>query len=149
MANEIGQGFFTALAAGDLVTGADVRCQLHMSGFVGEPEAINLDELTLDEFDGVGYNEYDATTVVVSWDSTAHEWRLTFDNGAGDEFGTSVEGGSEAASVLLVYLYVDGTAANDIYLGSFTEGNLPKDGQGGVMGLTLPAEGLLFARQAD
>ena len=49
--------------------------------------------------------------------------------------------------MLVVYLYVDGTAANDIILASSDDGGFA-DGNGGDMGLTLPNDVLLASGNA-
>lgn len=147
MARQRYAGYETARDAGDLSGTPDIRFALCMSGFTFSASAVNLADGTLDEFDGANYARYDATTVAVAYDSGDDEWRITCDSGDGDEFGTSVGAGSEAPSVLVCYLHVDGTAANDIILASSTDGGF-SDGNGGDMGLTLPNDVALFSGNA-
>lgn len=139
------QGFEDARDAGDLAGTPDLRVALAMSGFSFTENAVNLADGTLDRFDGANYQDYDAAGVAVAWASNQRVW--TCDNGAGDEFGTSVAAGSEAPVWLVVYLYVDGTAANDIILAASDEGSF-SDGNGSDMGLTLVDDILLFSQSA-
>ena len=141
-------GYEQARSAGDLEGTPDLRVKLCMSGFTFTADAVNLADGTLDEFDGANYVEYDATTrgrgLRLRLPTSAS---ITCDNGDGDEFGTASASGSEPPSVLVVYLYVDGTAANDIILASSDDGGFA-DGNGGDMGLTLPNDVLLASGNA-
>lgn len=139
------QGFEDARDAGDLNGSPDLRVELHMSGFAADESAVNMADLTLDRFDGANYVEYDATGVAVGWVSDERVW--TCDNGAGDEFGTNVGPGTDVPTWLVVKLHVDGTDANDIALAASSDGAF-SDGNGADMGLTLPADVLLFSRSA-
>jgi hypothetical protein len=132
--------FTTDITAGTVrKDGPDVRVALAMSGFTATAAAVHLDDITIDEFDGSGYARYDATGVAVAYDSGSDEWRITCDNGAGDEFGILVGAGTLPPSMLVVILHVDGTAPNDYVLGWSDEGSLD-DGNGGTLGLTLPVD---------
>ena len=73
------------------------------------------------------------------------EWQLDFTDAV---FGDPVAPGSEVIAGLFVYLYVDGTAANDIILASTTTGGFGVNANNGSVTLTLPLAGLLFGRQA-
>lgn len=139
------QGFEDARDAGDLAGTPDLRVLLAMSGFSFTEAAVNLSDGTLDEFDGANYARYDAAGVAVDWVSDERVWTCT--NGAGGEFGTAVAAGSEAPEWLVVYLHVDGTAANDIILAASSDGAFA-DGNGSDMGLTLIDDILLFSRSA-
>lgn len=144
MAKQRYKGYETARSAGDLETTPDIRFILCMSGFSFGADSVNLADGTLDEFDGANYVRYDATSVVSAYDSGSGEWRITCDNGDGDEFGTSVGPGSEAPSVLVCYLHVDGTAANDVILASSDDGSFV-NGNGGDYGLTLPNDVAVYS----
>lgn len=147
MARQRYAGYESARGAGSLTGTPDIRVGLAMSGFSFAASAVNLDDGTIDEFDGSGYSRYDATNVAAAYDSGSDQWRITCDNGDGDEFGTTVAAGSEAPSVLFVYLHVDGTAANDIILGSSDDGTFA-DGNGGPLGLTLPNDVVFYSGNA-
>lgn len=136
-------GYEEARDAGDLAGTPDVRVALAMDGFAFDADAVNLSDGTLDEFDGSGYARYDAAGIAVGYDAATDEWQITCDNGDGDEFGATVDPGSGPPVWLVVYLHVDGTAANDIILGASDEGSF-SDGNGGPLGLTLPND-VLFA----
>lgn len=147
MAKQRYAGYETARGAGDLEGTPDIRFLLAMSGFSFAAASVNLADGTLDEFDGANYVRYDASGVAVAYDAGDDEWQITCDSGAGDEFGTSVGAGTEAPSVLVAYLHVDGTAANDIILASSDDGGFA-DGNGGDMGLTLPNDVAVFSGNA-
>ena len=144
MARQRYLGYEEARDAGLLATTPDLRFMLCMSGFTFSADAENLADGTLDEFDGTNYTRYDATTVARAYSSARDQMEWTCDNGNGDEFGTSVGAGTEAPSVLVCYLHVDGTDANDIILVSSTDGSFA-DGNGGDMGLTLPNDIAIYS----
>jgi len=142
------RGFYDALAAGDLETTPDIRVKLVMTATTcgTEEDAVNLaDFTTIDEFDGVGYVELDCASVVTGYDATADEWQLDF---ADDDFGDPVAPGSDVIEGMLVYLWVDGTDANDIALGFTTDGGFGVNANNGALDLAVPADGLMFARSA-
>ena len=137
MTRQRSAGYEEARGSGSLEGTPDIRVALAMSGFTASADAVNVADLTLDEFDGAGYARYDATGVAVAYDAVSDEWRITCDNGGGDEFGDPVGAGTEPPVMLVVILHVDGTDANDIVLGWSDEGSFAQ-GNGGAMGLTLP-----------
>ena len=152
MASKIFKGGLDAQKAGDLDGTPDLRIMLVMTAFSGltDGDVVNVADITtVDEFDGIGYVEYDAVAVAWSWDTGSGEWRLTFTNGGGDEFGDPVAAGSDVIHGLLVKLYVDGTDANDVVVGFTGDGGgFGSNANAGPVGITLPAAGLLFHREA-
>ncbi|MGB8248634.1 MAG: hypothetical protein WCE98_11550 [Chlorobium sp.] len=147
MADVIYKGFYQALEAGQLAN-PDIRLALFMSGFSYDPDSVHLSDGALDEFDGAGYSRHDAQDVTTGYVDGSNEWQLSFDSGTGGEFGDPVAAGSEAVAGLVAYLHIDGTAANDIILASTTTGGFGVNANNGPLSLTLPADGLLFARAA-
>ena len=147
MTRQRSAGYEEARDAGDLTGIPDIRVALAMSGFTATADAVNVADITLDEFDGAGYARYDATGVAVGYDSGSDEWRITCDNGGGGEFGDPVAAGTEAPTALVIILRIDGTAANDYVLGWSDEGAFA-DGNGGPMGLTLPDDVILASANA-
>ena len=150
MADQIYKGGMVALVQGLLETTPDIRLMLVMSGFTGifgggEEDAVNLaDFAVIDEFDGIGYVQIDCTTVVFAYDATSNEYRLTFD---ADEFNVpagSVAPGSGDAIGILVYLYVDGTDANDIAIGFTDSGGFPANAANGAITYTPHVDGMLY-----
>ncbi len=143
------KGFYDAFAAGLLETTPDIRIKLVMPSTTcdTEEDATTLSDFTnIDEFDGVGYAELDCSSVVTGYDTADDEWQLDFSD---DDFGTTVAAGSDVIQGMLVYLYVDGTDANDIALGYFDSGpGFGSNANGGSLDLTLPASGLMFVRSA-
>lgn len=140
-------GFYTAFPL--LGATPDVRVKGVMPGFTGETQedAVRLADLTLiDEYDGPGYTEYDCANVTAGYDATANEFRIHADSGyfgpAGVGLGTDVVKGG------LIYLYVDGTAANDILLAFDDTLGFGVNGNGTRMSVLVPAEGLLRVRKA-
>jgi len=151
MADTIFQGFQYALVQGLLASAPDVRLKLVMSSFTGasEEDAINLDDITtIDEFDGIGYQEIDCASVTFAYDSTANEYQLDFED---DEFnasgGTSTPGSDDAIGMLL-YLYVDGTEANDIALAYTTSGGFPFNASNNAIALTVNSSGFAYLKAA-
>lgn len=144
MADVIYKGFYNALESGALAA-PDIRVGLFMSGFSFDADSVNLDDGTLDEFDGVGYSRLDAASVTTGYVDGSDEWQLDLADG---DFGDPVAPGSEVIAGLFCYLHVDGTAANDIILASTTTGGFGANANNGPLSLTLPATGLLFARAA-
>lgn len=151
MSDVVFQGFHHAQQQGLLDSAPDVRLMLVMSGFTGETEedAVNLDDITtIDEFDGIGYQRIDCANVDFSYDTSADEMRLDFDD---DEFnatdGSSTPGSDDAVGIL-AYLHVDGTEANDIALGFTGSGGFPFNAANNAIQLKVPATGLMFVRRA-
>jgi hypothetical protein len=148
MATTIFQGFYDDLLAGELTGAPDLRVLLVMSSFSGETEedAQTLSDITtLDEFDGVGYSRLDLAGVAVAYDSTADE--VQFD-GTDGSFGDPVAPGSDVIYGMVVYRYVDGTAANDVVHAFTSDGGFGVNANNGPLSLTVPAAGLLFIRPA-
>lgn len=143
MTDRLYQGFWNDLIAGELTT-PDLRCFLFMSSFSGDPDDINLADVTLDEFDGVGYDRIDCAGVTVAYDTTDDKVYVDFDD---DSWGDPVAPGSEAPVGLGLYRYVDGTAANDVLWATITTGSYV-NANNGEYNLVLPADGLLFGQQA-
>jgi len=146
MADVIYKGFYTALKAGSLNGTPDIRAFLFMSGFSFNADSINLLDGTMAVFDGTGYAELDCAAVTLAYVDADNEMQLDFDNG---QFGgAEVAAGSEVIAGMAVYLFVDGTEANDIILASTTTGGFGVNANNGLLSLVLPVAGLLFARQA-
>ena len=147
MADTIFQGGMKALVEGDLQTGADVRLALVTASFTGasEEDAVNLaDFTTLGEFGGVGYQRIDCAGVTVTYDSSADEYRLDFDDDEFNASGSTVAAGPAAAAGILVILHVDGTEANDIAIGHTDSGGFPVNASNIAMTLTVPSGGLMY-----
>ena len=144
MTDQLYQGFWNDLIAGEAAT-PDLRAFLFMSSFAADPDAVNLDDATLDEFDGVGYSRVDCASVSVAYDSTDNKVYIDFED---DSWGDPVAPGSEAPTGLGVYRYVDGTAANDVLWASIETGTYV-NANNGEYDLVLPEDGLLFGQQVD
>jgi hypothetical protein len=138
------QGFYTlGLAPGDT---PDLRVLIVMSGFTGEAEedAIHLADITtLDEFDGIGYSHLDCAGVVVAYDTAADELQVTFDNGAGDEFGDPMAPGSDLPYGFLLVAGDPATPATCVVV-AFTADGAGIQSNNGPLGFTLPAGGWLY-----
>jgi len=144
MADQIYQGFYNALQAGDLAGTPDIRYALFMSGFSFDADSETLADGTLDEFDGGGYARQTAANVTFAYVDADDEMQLDSDD---VEFGDPVAAGSDDITGVALLLYVDGTDA-DVILASTTAGGFPAQANNGSLTLTLPAAGLLFVRQA-
>lgn len=143
MADQLYKGFWNDLIAGALAT-PDLRVFLFMSSFSADADAVNLDDATLDEFDGVGYSRIDCAGVTVAYVDADDTVYIDFDD---DTWGAIVAPGSEAPSGLGLYRHVDGTAANDVLLATITTGSFV-NANNGEYNLVVPANGLLFGQQA-
>lgn len=148
MAAVVHKGFYTALQAGSLAGTPDIRCLLTMGSTTcdTEEDSVNLADFTdIDEFDGVGYTRLDAASVTFAYVDADDEMQLDFADGS---FGDPVAPGSGVISGMLVYLYVDGDPDNDVALGWTDQGGFGVNAANGALSITLPADGLMFARSA-
>jgi hypothetical protein len=148
MATLIFKGFYDALAGGLLETTPDVRVLLVMPGTTCDTEedaAVLADFTAVDEFDGVGYARLNLAGVTTGYDATDDEWQLLATSG---DFGNPVAPGSDVIQGMVVYLHVDGTAANDVPLGYSSDGGFGVNANNGALDLTIPANGLMFNRSA-
>jgi len=152
MATVVFKGLYDSLVGGSLSGTPDLRVLLVMAGFTGatEEDSVNLvDITTLDEFDGLGYVRLDCAGVSVAYDATNNRYAIDFTNGVGNEFGDPVAPGTGVIAGLVLYLYVDGTAANDVILLFTDQGAVAGvNAANGPLGLTLPADGLVFVQAA-
>lgn len=134
----------TRLAKADLdFDSVDLRVKLLMSDTTADTEqdATNIDDITtLDEYDGSGYAEIDGANLTVAEDAANNRAEITIDAGT---FGATVAAGTRNAVGMLVYVRVDGTAANDYPVAWIDSGGFPFNGNGGAVNLTPNAEGLL------
>lgn len=143
-------GYHAARDAGLLYPSPDLRYALTTGAALDQEDdgdAVNVADLTWDEFDGVGYARYDPDHTT-AYDATTQLWRAIPDAGAGDEFGATVAaGGGGAPTGLLEILHIDGTDANDYVIAWSDEGTFA-DGNGGGMSFTFPANGTLTSGPA-
>jgi hypothetical protein len=124
---------------------ADVRAKLLMTNNTAKTQvdAANLAAITtLDEYNGSGYAEAVLGSKAVASDTTNH--RGWFD-AADFTFGATVAAGTRAAQGILVYVRVDGTAANDYPVAWIDTGGFPFSGSGGPVNVTVDVNGLVWA----
>lgn len=147
MADQLYQGFWNDLIAG-AAAAPDLRAFLFMSSFTADPDAVNLDEVTLDEFDGVGYVRIDCASVTVAYSAADNKVYIDFADAQWVTTpGDPVAPGTEAPSGLGLYRHVDGDPANDVLWASITTGSFV-NAANGIYPLVLPEDGLLFGQQA-
>lgn len=145
MATVIYKGFYTALTAGSLSGTPDIRAAICMTGFSFDEDSINMDDGTLDEYDGSNYARYDIATPTGGYVDADDLFKIDGDSG---DFGTSPIGaGSDVAAYLVVYLNVGGSDATSIILMS-TDVGVPPSISGGAATMIIPAEGLILVRAA-
>lgn len=147
MADIIYKGLFEAWTAGDLVS-PDVRLMLVMPGTTCDTEqlAVHVEDITtVDEFDGVGYSEQTCTTVTFAYVDGDLQMQLNMDSAV--SFGDPVAPGSDIIQGMLVKLYIDGTDANDYVLAYTETGGFGGNANNGILSLTIPAAGLIYAEQ--
>lgn len=118
--------------------GADIRVLLVMAQFVQAQNAANLAALTLDEYNGSGYSRKALTTQAVTEDDTNHLAYFDADN----VVWTGLGAGTRQAIAVIVYRYVDGTAAND-YPIVYIDSGFPVNGNGGNLTISWNASGIL------
>ena len=132
-----------ATAALDL-SSADIRVICLMSDTTAdvEEDAANIDDITtLDEFDGVGYTELDLASITVTQVTASDRTEV---DAASGTFGATVAAGTRYITAILYYLYIDGTAANDIPLVyDDTSSTFPLQADGGPLNISLDPTGFL------
>ena len=91
---------------------ADLRVKVLMSNTNAGTlkDAVNLAALTLDEYDGAGYTQLDLAAIMTTRVDASDRSQLDADDGS---FGATVAAGTRPIKALLIYVRVDGTAAND------------------------------------
>ena len=151
MGDTIYQGGMQALLQGLLNGTPNVRFKLVMSGFTGETQedAVNLDDITtIDEYDGVGYQELAPGDVAFAYDATDNELQMSTAGGQFNASGGTVGPSSDEAHGMLIYLYVDGTEANDIVIAFTTNGGFPWNGVNTAVTWTPDADGAIYLKAA-
>lgn len=121
---------------------ADLRMLLVMSNTTvdTEDDAVNLAGFTtIDEYDGANYARADLAGVSVAKDATNNRSEVTFTAPTFSSLGA----GTRQCQAAVVYLHVDGTAANDIPLFYIDTGGFPFDGSGTDVTISPNAEGAL------
>jgi len=132
-----------ATAALDL-SSADIRVIALMSDTTADTDedAVNIDDITtLDEFDGVGYSELDLASITVTLVPGSDRAQVDAADGT---FGATVAAGTRYITAILYYVYIDGTAANDIPLVfDDTSPTFPLQADGGPLNISLDPTGFL------
>jgi hypothetical protein len=132
----------TDLLNGNLdLAAADVRVALVMSNTTADTaqDANDLADITLDEYDGANYARQAIGTEAVNEDAANNRAEFDGDNIQFANLGA----GTRQAVGMLVYIHVDGTAANDLALAYIDSGGFPFDGNGGNVDVAWNAEGIL------
>jgi hypothetical protein len=150
MADVIYKGGMDAMKQGLLDPTPDLRVILVMTdtSVDTEEETTTMAGFTdIDEFDGVGYVEIVEAT---SWayDSASDEWRLDFADAKFNVPPGTVAPATRDAQGMLLYLWVDGTDANDIPIAYTDSGGFPFNAANGDIDLTVHANGFAFLRAA-
>lgn len=121
----------------------DVRALMVMSNTTADTEvdAANLAAFTtLDEFDGSGYSRPDLGASTVTQDDPNNRSEIDYPDFT---FGATVGVGTRQAVGHIIYVRVDGTAANDWPVAYVDTGGYPFDPSGAAVNVTNPAEGVL------
>jgi len=146
MANFVYTPRKTDFLNGDLdLAAADVRVMLVMTNTTADTDedAHDLADIsTLDEYDGANYGRQQIGSEAVNQDDAND--RAEFDGG--DIQFASLGVGTRQAQALLVYVHVDGTAANDLplaYIDETSPSVFPFAGNGGDIDVTWSNEGIL------
>lgn|SRR5512135_1056605 len=132
------------MAKGDLdFDTADLRALLAMTNTTADTEKDKLTcagFTTLDEYDGSGYSRYNLATETVNKDDA--NFRAEIDCADAAPMYAALGAGTRQAQGMVVVKYVDG-AGGDIPIAWIDSGGFPFSGNGGVVNLTINAEGLL------
>jgi len=147
MTDQLYQGGYYAVVNGLLAGSPDVRLKLVTADFSYDPDDIYLQDGTLGEFDGIGYQEIDCQNVSFAYDAAEDEYQLTFDADEFNASGGTVTPGSQDATGIAIYLYVDG-GAGDILIGYTDSGGFPFNAANTEILYTPHADGMLVLRQA-
>lgn len=133
------------LAKGDLdwdEAGHDIRAMLCMTNTTADTDqdAGTLSAITtLDEYDGAGYARASLASQLVDRDDANNRAELKSTTPL--SFGTTVAAGTRQAQGMLVYRFVDGTAANDQPIMWIDTGGFPLAGGGGPFEVAMNTEG--------
>ena len=148
MAQEVYQGFYDDLEAGNVTDSTDARAMLVMSNTTTDTEedAQTLSDFTtIDECDGTGYAELDLASLSVAYDSTNDRLVIDAADGDFDGGGDTVGASTRDITRILVYRYVDGTDANDVPWFSIDVG--PYAPVGGAIDVTWNSTGIAYIGQ--
>lgn len=121
----------------------DVRAILCMSNTTADTDqdAATLSAIgTLDEYDGSGYSRPDLGASTITQDDANNRSEIDYPDFT---FGTTVAAGTRQAVGHIIYVHVDGTAANDWPVAWVDTGGYPFNGNGGAINVTNNAEGVL------
>lgn len=133
------------LAKGQLDwSSSDIRVILCMTNTTADTDqdAGTLSAIgTLDEYDGSGYSRHALAAEAVNRDDPNNRAELTGTSPI--SFGTTVAAGTRSAAGMVVYVHIDGTAANDQPIAWIDTGGFPVNGAGGAFTSTIDSEGLL------
>lgn len=124
----------------------DVRLLLAMTNTTADTDqdALTLSGIgTLDEYDGAGYARAVLAGQSVVRDDANNRAEMTATSPV--SFGATVAAGTRSAAGSVVYMHVDGTAANDWPIAWIDTGGFPINGGGGPFQIAINAEGLLQA----
>jgi hypothetical protein len=122
--------------------GHDIRALLVMTNTTADTDqdAGTLSAITtLDEYDGVGYSRAALASQAVVRDDPNN--RAEFTSTTPVSFGATVAAGTRSAQAMLIYRFVDGTAANDQPIAFIDTGGFPLNGGGGPFEVAMNAEG--------
>jgi hypothetical protein len=122
----------------------DARIILVMSNTTADTDqdALTISGIgTLDEYNGATYARITCTGETVTRDDANN--RAEFD--VADFSWATLGVGTRQAVGMILYRFVDGTAANDIPIAYIDSGGFPFDGNGGAVNVTVNAEGILQA----
>lgn len=146
MANFVYTPAKSKLLSADLdLNSHDIRVAIVMTNTTADTEqdAATLSAFTtLDEYDGANYARKALANEIVNTDTTND--RGEFD--ADDFTWTALGAGTRQAAALLLYRYVDGTAAADqpiAYIDTTSPSVFPFSGNGGDVAVAWNAEGIL------
>jgi len=121
----------------------DVRGLLVMSNTTADTDqdATTLSGIgTLDEYDGSGYSRPDLGAATIAADNPNNRAEVDY---ADFSFGATVGAGTRQCVGMVIYAYVDGTAANDWPIAFVDSGGFPFTGNGSAVNVAVNVEALL------
>jgi hypothetical protein len=150
MSNLLCRGWHAARDAGLIEDGAVIRLAMVLPGFTVTAEAIHPSDTNIDstEYDGVGYSRHVLANVTWAWDAANDRMLLDGDSDT-EAFGTNVAAATDTPLGLVAIAQAGGSPDDeaDYILGLNDEGSF-SNGSGLAYGLTVPAGGLMFSKQA-
>jgi hypothetical protein len=137
-------GYHAARDAGALVGAVTVQLRLQMGGYSGAVDAVHVEDVTEDGYDGANYAHAEVECTA-GWSDADDMWLLST-AATSASFGTAVGAATDDYESVLIVLPVDDTDANDFVLGSFPVS--PGNGATGSLTFVIPSSIIMRDEEA-